>query len=471
MTNIPAVATNIQAACVTPRNPKPQPFPAPPGGPGKGPSPAETALKAPAEQAETPDSAAGTADPAAAGCLVMPGPQWRLPPNPATRPLELAPSGDPLPYGGKGLPPFRPTLPVERPVTDAAIPGAAAPAGALAAAAEVATESGTAETLAKLAQGAGSDKTTLPGFEPPPVPAPEIPTEGGRERIPQEFVAPLRRAAEMPTPPVVPIVTPPDAGKLPRHDVIDFAMPRTTPELSTTVAAVAARATGATTSAHASGSAVERAAALLESVLTKGGTSTAAPAASLAASTEPAGATDLVARAPAATDSSPLAATAAAAPAANAMQSAQAAAPALPTTHLHLPETVGSDEWNEAVAQRLSQLTESPHSRASIRLNPPQLGPMQIEVHVDGDRAVVSLAVHHDATRDALEQAMPRLRAQLEDNGFASIDVSVSRNPHRQNPGRNEPYLESSYVADDWLAPASAGAVAAAGSRLLDAYA
>lgn len=134
-------------------------------------------------------------------------------------------------------------------------------------------------------------------------------------------------------------------------------------------------------------------------------------------------------------------------------------------------EMVGSEEWAEAVAQRLSQLAESPQARANIRLNPPQLGPMQIEVQVDGDHAIVQLAVHHDATRDALEQAMPKLRAQLEGSGFASIDVSISRNPHRERPGAGQSYIDSSLPPDDDLPAAATGTRPASTARLLDAYA
>lgn len=152
-------------------------------------------------------------------------------------------------------------------------------------------------------------------------------------------------------------------------------------------------------------------------------------------------------------------------------QPAQPGAPAISFSQQHLPEMVGSEEWAEAVAQRLSQLAESPQARANIRLNPPQLGPMQIEVHVDGDRAVVQLAVHHDMTRDALEQAMPKLRAQLESSGFSSIDVSVSRNPHRERPGADQPYADASTLPEDDLPGSVTGPGPSTAVRLLDAYA
>jgi hypothetical protein len=96
---------------------------------------------------------------------------------------------------------------------------------------------------------------------------------------------------------------------------------------------------------------------------------------------------------------------------------------------------------------------------------------MQIEVHVEGDRAVVSLAVRHDATGDALERAMPNLRAQLADSGFASVDVSISRHPQREHAGTGDPYAAAALRADEDPLPAAMHPPAAAVSRLLDAYA
>jgi flagellar hook-length control protein FliK len=412
MTNIPAMTPAVQPPCVTSRLTKPQPPPTgplPPDGRGTTPETGEEALET-----------------APIGCLLVPGPQWRNLPSPRTWPLKLASTGQPLPYGGKGLPPRIPTLPVEMPATDgrpglpqpAAIPATPAPdrIPAMAPSSPAATDTGT-------------------------LPLPPAALEPAPSRQPAEIVGRLSPPPTMPTLPVLPPARAqhagadaPDAGPALQRPV-DLR-----PTTSGNAALAAMLSESAAPVTGEMGGAVD------------GAIRSAGP--------------DVATTSPAL----PAAAAPATAPAtAPAMHTAAPAAAAMP---MHLPEKVGSDEWNEAIAQRLSQLAESPHARASIRLNPPQLGPLQIEVQVDGDRAIVSFAVHHDATRDALEQAMPRLRAQLEDNGFASIDVGVSHNPHRERTGGGEAYLQSSFLPDDELAAApAAGAARLPVSRILDAYA
>jgi hypothetical protein len=422
MTNIPAMTPAVQAPCVTRPHTKPQPPPAEP-------APPESRGALPETGDETP-----VAVPIA--CLLMPGPQWRTAPAPGIWPLKLESAGQPLPVGGKGLPPRIPTLPVELPTTEGGS-AHAEPGASLAATA-----------LTRIATPPTPTPTQAPaGPEAPPLAPGDV--EPAPSRLPGETVGRLAASSQSPTFPVLPAARAEDAGA---GMDLDVRHQQPDPVAGYRPAAPGARA----------------------------GAPPAAPLATLLASAVAATQGDADPRADAAISlataadaAPPPAVHAAAGPAApQPAQSLQAAAPAVATTPMHLAETVGSDEWNEAVAQRLSQLAESSHARASIRLNPPQLGPLQVDVRVDGDRAVVSFAVHHDATRDALEQAMPRLRAQLADNGFASVDVGVSRNPHRERTGGGEAYLQSAYLADEDLALAPGpGLSAAPHSRLLDAYA
>jgi flagellar hook-length control protein FliK len=430
MTNIPAMTPAVQPPCVTPRFTKPQPPPA-------GPLPPEG-------QGATPETGDEALEIAPVACLLEPGPQWRNPSSPGTWPLRLASTGQPLPYGGKGLPPRIPTLPVEMPATDgrrgmplpAAIPAAPAP-----------------EVISAMAaaRSAGAATESLPLTPAAPEPAPS--------RQPAEIVGRLSTPPTMPTLPVLPAARAQRAGADAPDAGPDLAATlRAPPADSSAAAAIPVPALQRQAGLQPTTSATAALAALLSGSAESVSGETGNPADGAIRSAGPDAAT--------LPSTPPAAAAPATAPVAH------AAAPAAAAMPMHLPEKVGSDEWNEAIAQRLSQLAESPHARASIRLNPPQLGPLQIEVQVDGDRAIVSFAVHHDATRDALEQAMPRLRAQLEGNGFASIDVGVSHNPHRERTGGGEAYLQSAFLPDDELAAAPPpGAARSPVSRLLDAYA
>jgi len=471
MNTLPAAIALWPAPTATARPSDSRPMPGAPGSPN--------------EPASSAESIAGAA--AAACCLPIPQamPKWRLAPDPV--PLQREPSGSAWPPGGKGLPPQLPQLPVPPPASvlpelDAESPahgnGACMPLAALA---PKWRQLPTAVPPA-LAPGtepfAGGDKNQPPKLPQLPVmplpiagpdvkpsavaaalaalrgkdspatgqPATLIPGHGVKgddvlARLPQEIMG----GSPMPTLPVMPPLRPVD--RVPREPGMGRkagAAPGLTVVRSVPIPQDLRAAVEGTASV-ASGTLPDRAAA---SEVSRG--------------------VDQLAQS--STESDPAIASASAS-GVSAARSSPTAPPAAATMQGYLPHLVGSDEWIEAVAERVGQMTDGSHGRANLRLNPAQLGPMQIEVHVEGDRAVVSLAVRHDATGDALERAMPNLRAQLADSGFASVDVSISRHPQREHPGTGDPYAAASLRADEDPLPAATRPPAAAVSRLLDAYA
>ncbi|MFA6699394.1 MAG: flagellar hook-length control protein FliK, partial [Thiomicrospira sp.] len=83
-------------------------------------------------------------------------------------------------------------------------------------------------------------------------------------------------------------------------------------------------------------------------------------------------------------------------------------------------------QWGTAVAKRVVFMANQQMQQAQITLNPEKLGPIQIRLHVERDQSIaVSMSAQHGATREALEQAIPRLREMLEEAGiaFSSLDV------------------------------------------------
>jgi flagellar hook-length control protein FliK len=366
---------------------------------------------------------------------------------------DLVLTGHPLPKGGKALPPRMPTLPVPMASPDALRPGAGGSPGQPVAVAAATSPVDGAEVA-------------VPARAIPP--DPDLPTvtsapgrlsaeEPGSARPPQEIVGRLPGITAALS---LPLQAGPRVVQVPGAAGPDAAAD--SPPIATGMPAWMLRARPA----PAPGNALPGAFGLATGLTPPAEVSASSALLERAAAAESGAAAGQAARLATTPDASILSA-------ATVAQTVQQGSPASVAAQQHLPEMVGSEEWAEAVAQRLTQLADSSHARASIRLNPPQLGPMQVEVHVDGDRAVVQLAVHHDATRDALEQAMPKLRAQLEDNGFTRIDVSVSHNPHRDRPGSGEAYVDASSLPDDELPTAATGSgtTRASSSRLLDAYA
>ena len=72
-------------------------------------------------------------------------------------------------------------------------------------------------------------------------------------------------------------------------------------------------------------------------------------------------------------------------------------------------------------------MVNSRNISAEIRLDPPDLGGMNIKVNLSGDSASVSFVVQSQQAREALDQATPRLREMLEEQGIELGQSSVEQ--------------------------------------------
>lgn len=91
----------------------------------------------------------------------------------------------------------------------------------------------------------------------------------------------------------------------------------------------------------------------------------------------------------------------------------------------------GEPEWSGELATRVSIMLKNGAQEASLALNPPELGRLDIRISTEGDQARVQFAVHNPDARDVLEQNMPRLRELLEQGGMQLARGDVA--DHSQN--------------------------------------
>jgi flagellar hook-length control protein FliK len=83
--------------------------------------------------------------------------------------------------------------------------------------------------------------------------------------------------------------------------------------------------------------------------------------------------------------------------------------------------------WGQGVADRVAWMVQGNLQTAQIKLNPANLGPMEIKLSVqDDNKTQITFVSHHAPVRDALDSAMPRLREMLESQGIDLADVNVS---------------------------------------------
>jgi len=101
-----------------------------------------------------------------------------------------------------------------------------------------------------------------------------------------------------------------------------------------------------------------------------------------------------------------------------------ATAHAAPTVNVNTP--VAQAGWDEALGERIQWLASHKVQGAQVRLNPANLGPMEVRIQVHNDQASIQFTAHHAVVREALEAALPRLRDMFESSGVQLVNVDVS---------------------------------------------
>lgn len=89
-------------------------------------------------------------------------------------------------------------------------------------------------------------------------------------------------------------------------------------------------------------------------------------------------------------------------------------------------------EGQAQLAEKVRWMVNSKNSSAEIRLDPPDLGAVNIKVNLSGDAAQVNFTVQSQAAKEALDQAVPRLRDMLQQQGIELGQSSVQQD----NPGQ-----------------------------------
>ncbi|GFD88080.1 hypothetical protein KUL152_03060 [Tenacibaculum sp. KUL152] len=89
--------------------------------------------------------------------------------------------------------------------------------------------------------------------------------------------------------------------------------------------------------------------------------------------------------------------------------------------NIHKPE--GQQQLNE----KIRWMVNARNTMAEIRLDPPELGSMQVRVNVAGDAASVSFIVQSQQAKEALADAMPKLRDMLQEQGIELGDAQVRK--------------------------------------------
>lgn len=107
-----------------------------------------------------------------------------------------------------------------------------------------------------------------------------------------------------------------------------------------------------------------------------------------------------------------------------------AARPTPPQLPVNTP--VGQDGWAEDVGNRVTWMLGRAESKAELVLTPPNLGKLEVSINLNGDQTTAQFVAANQAARNALEQALPRLREMLAQAGISLGETSVSTSGEQQ---------------------------------------
>lgn len=116
--------------------------------------------------------------------------------------------------------------------------------------------------------------------------------------------------------------------------------------------------------------------------------------------------------------------------------SAQAQATAQNTAELRTP--LGSTGWTQDFGEKIVWLAKNDQQSAQLNINPPQLGPVQITLQLNGDQASVTFGSPHAEVRQAIESSLSQLKEMFATAGINLGQTDIGANLAQQN--RDTPF-------------------------------
>lgn len=126
----------------------------------------------------------------------------------------------------------------------------------------------------------------------------------------------------------------------------------------------------------------------------------------------------------------------------------QAGTAAAPQLALDIQPQLNNPAWSRVVSSRVVWMAREGVQQAELRLNPASLGSVEVRLSLNNDQASVTFLAQNSATRDALEQAMPRLRESFAENGLALSHSEVGQqNQSGEQASDDETSMQKGHLA------------------------
>ncbi|MBN3563519.1 flagellar hook-length control protein FliK [Aliamphritea spongicola] len=113
----------------------------------------------------------------------------------------------------------------------------------------------------------------------------------------------------------------------------------------------------------------------------------------------------------------------------------------------------GNPAWGQAVSDRVVWLASQNGKVAEIRLDPPELGSLNVKLEIKNEQVSVVFNTPHASVKDSLEQSLPRLREMFAEQGLELADSSVEdqSSQQREDTQQREAFASGGYGAEGEL--------------------
>ena len=117
--------------------------------------------------------------------------------------------------------------------------------------------------------------------------------------------------------------------------------------------------------------------------------------------------------------------------------------------------SMNNHKWEKALGDRLIMMINNKNQNATIRLDPPNLGSIEVSIKMDGNDTTILFNTEHINVKDAIESSLDKLRTQFDSEGLKLVDVNVnsqenqSQNDFNQQPKKMQHFSESHDTPED----------------------
>ena len=101
-----------------------------------------------------------------------------------------------------------------------------------------------------------------------------------------------------------------------------------------------------------------------------------------------------------------------------------------------------SEQLQSALGDRLQVQVKQQIQHATIRLDPPDMGKIDISMQVDNGRVQVQINASHAEVYRALQQTSNDLRQSLTEQNFVQVNVQVSSQSGGQQQGKGQQFAD-----------------------------